>query len=188
MNSTDYAYISPQSTKQERSRLLTAGIVLALILGIAAVVINVVAWTRPEPPKKSTVPTTAAVPHPPVDSQAASRDLCSAIAPLMAENDAFANAYAHLGEPGTPARDAATPKFVIDTKDWISRIQPIVDENPDADPYLRRTLQRFIDDQHLIMLELRPGQLTSWWQALWSDSLGAYAGPLLHCKNLNVIW
>lgn len=31
------------------------------------------------------------------------------------ENDRFSNGYVDLGEPGTPARDAATPKYISDT-------------------------------------------------------------------------
>ncbi len=181
-------FVGRPPTGQGRSRPLTAAIASALLLGVVAVVINIIAWIHPAPPTNTAMPTTAVVPAPPVNSTDASRALCTAIAPLMAENDAFANTYARLGEAGTPARDAATPKFIADTKDWISRIQPIVDQHPEADPYLRRTLQRFIDDQNLIVLDLVPGQLTSWWKALWRDSLGSYAGPLLSCRNLDVKW
>lgn len=77
--------------------------------------------------------------------------LCSTVAPLMAENDATNNTYVKLGDAGTPARDAATPQFVRDTLDWVARTQPVLDQHPDVDPFLRRSMQRFIiDDLHLL--------------------------------------
>jgi hypothetical protein len=177
------------SAPHRRSPLLVAGIATALALGIAASVVNIIAWTRPVTAASvSTPPSTSASAAPPVDVGTDSRALCSAISTLMAENDKFSNTYAHLGDAGTPARDAATPQFIADTKNWITRIQPILDQHPNADPFLRRTLQRFIDDQNLIVLDLQPGPLNSYWKAMWSDSLGAYAGPLLFCKNLDVKW
>ena len=106
----------------------------------------------------------------------------------MAEDDQFSNAYARLGEAGTPARDAATPKFISDTQDWIRRIQPVLDQNPDADPYFRRSLQRYIDDQHLVVVDLPPGPLTAYTKTLFSDSVGAYSGPLHLCVGVGVEW
>jgi hypothetical protein len=106
----------------------------------------------------------------------------------MAENDKFSNAWVDLGEPGTPARDAATPKFISDTMEWISRAQPIVDQNPGADAFFRRSLQRFIDDQHLVVVDLTPGPLTSYAKVLFSDSVGAYSGPLHICDGFGIKW
>lgn len=106
----------------------------------------------------------------------------------MAENDQFSNAYVRLGDAGTPARDAATPKFITDTQDWIRRIQPVLDQNPNVDPFFQRSLQRYIDDQHLIVLDLTPGELTSYAKVLFSDSVGAYSGPLHLCDGLGVKW
>ncbi|PBA42258.1 hypothetical protein CKJ63_07385 [Mycobacterium avium] len=106
----------------------------------------------------------------------------------MAESDRFSNAWTDLGEPGTPARDTATPKFVSDTLNWIGRAQPILDQHPDVDPYFQRSLQRFIDDLHLLVVDLRPGPLTSYAKALYADGVGAYSGPLHICDGLGIKW
>jgi hypothetical protein len=106
----------------------------------------------------------------------------------MGENDRFSNAYVDLGEPGTPARDRATPKFISDTQDWISRAQPILDQHSDVEPFFGRSLQRFIDDRHLLVVDLTPGPLTSYAKALWADSVGAYSGPLHLCDGLGIKW
>ncbi|WP_431241084.1 hypothetical protein ACQ86B_28705 (plasmid) [Mycolicibacterium aichiense] len=106
----------------------------------------------------------------------------------MAENDQTNNTYAKTGDAGTPARDAATPKFISDTLDWIRKAQPILDQHPDVDPFFRRSLQRFIDDQHLIVIDLTPGPLAQYTKTLFSDSVGAYSGPLHICDGLGIKW
>lgn len=106
----------------------------------------------------------------------------------MSANDKFSNEYARLGDAGTDARDAATPKFISDTLSWIERVQPIVDQNPSADAFLRRTLQRYVDDQRLIAFDLTTGPLPGYMKSLFSDSVGAYAGPLHICDRLGVQW
>jgi len=106
----------------------------------------------------------------------------------MAENDATNNTYVGLGDAGTPARDAATPQFVRDTLDWVARTQPVLDQHSDIDPFLRRSMQRFIDDLHLLAVDLRPGPLTSYAKVLFSDSVGAYSGPLHTCGDLGIRW
>jgi hypothetical protein len=106
----------------------------------------------------------------------------------MAEINGISNTYLALGEAGTPARDSALPKFISDTQDWIGRVQPILDQHPDARPFFRRSLQRFIDDRNLLVLGLKPGPLSPEAYAMWSDSLGAYSGPLHVCDQLGVKW
>jgi hypothetical protein len=179
-----YAAAAPR-----RSKLLAAGVVLAILLATAALVIGIILLVRPAPTSlvASPAPATSS-PTGTDDTSAADRALCTAIAPLMAENDQFSNAYVRLGDAGTPTRDAATPKFITDTQDWIRRIQPILDQNSHVDPFLQRSLQRYIDDQHLIVVDLTPGQLTSYAKVLFSDSVGAYSGPLHICDGLGVKW
>jgi hypothetical protein len=182
----DWRYAPPAP---RRSKLLAAGVVLAILLAAGALVIGIVLLVRPAPappaapPQPATSNATATG-----DTTAADRALCTAIAPLMGESDRLSNAYVDLGDAGTPARDAATPKFITDTQDWIRRIQPIVDANPDVDPFFQRSLQRFIDDQHLLVVDLTPGPLTSYAKTLWPDSIGAYSGPLHICDGLGVKW
>jgi hypothetical protein len=106
----------------------------------------------------------------------------------MAENDQFTNAYVDAGEPDTPARNAGTAKFVSDTLNWIGRAQTTLDQHPSVDPFFRRSMQRFIDDRHLLVVDLTPGPLTSYAKTLYADSVGAYSGPLHICDGLGIKW
>ena len=106
----------------------------------------------------------------------------------MAESDRVSNAYTGTGDMGTPARDAALPKYVSDTQDWARRTQAVLDANPDADPFFRRTLQRFIDDRKLFVANVRPGPGQDYDQSAWADSLTAYGGPLSICQGLGIKW
>jgi hypothetical protein len=180
----DPRYAAPPAPRR-RNGLLTVGVIVAILLATAAVVVGVVGLARPTPAPVAAAPTSASSPG---DTTAADRALCTAIAPLMAEHDQFSNTYVRLGDAGTPTRDAATPQFISDTEDWIGRIQPVLDQNPDVDPFFRRSLQRFIDDLHLVVVDLTPGPLTSYAKSLFSDSVGAYSGPLHLCDGLGVKW
>ena len=80
------------------------------------------------------------------------------------------------------------PKFASDTKDWIKRTQDALDSNPDASGFLRRSLQRYIDDFHLMAVGLRPGPAKAYTENLYSDSLAAYDGPIALCGDLGVKW
>lgn len=181
---------TPVSAQQGKPTAALATV--SVVLAAAALVVAVVSVTRvPTSAASQSVsssPTPSTDSPSPEDHSSADRALCTAIAPLMAENNRINNEYAHLGDAGTPARDAATPKFISDTQDWVARVQPVVDEHPGADPFFRRTLQRFIDDQTLIVADLQPGPLTSFAKSLWSDSTGAYSGPLHSCENLGIKW
>lgn len=170
---------------------MSAGIAITALISLAALAVGIVALvTRPTPAPAAAAGTAPTVPStaPGGDTSAADRALCTAIAPLMTENDQTNNAYVKSGDAGTPARDAATPKFISDTLNWIGRAQPILDQNPDVDPFFKRSLQRFIDDQHLIVVDLTPGPLTSYAKTLFSDSVGAYSGPLHICDGLGIKW
>ena len=182
----DWRYAAPAP---RRSRLLTAGVVVAILLATAALVIGIVLLVRPAPAQPAAIPTPATPSATaPGDTTEADRALCTAIAPLMGETDRITKAWVDLGEAGTPARDAATPKFITDTQDWIRRIQPVLDQHPDVDPYFQRSLQRFIDDQHLMVVDLVPGPLSSHAKALYDDGSGAYGGPLHVCYDLGIKW
>jgi hypothetical protein len=165
--------------------------VTTALMAVAALAVGIVALvTRPTPTSGTVAPHAApsASATAAGDTSAADRALCTAIAPLMGENDHFSNAYVDAGDPGTPARDAATPRFISDTLNWISRAQPVLDQHPDVDPYFQRSLQRFIDDRHLLVVDLTPGPLTSYAKALYADSVGAYSGPLHICDGLGIKW
>lgn len=163
------------------------GVVVAILIGLAALTVGIVALvTRPAPNVASPLPNEPAAA--PSDTTEADRALCSAIAPLMAENDQVSNAYIRLGEAGSPARDQALPQFVSDSEDWVTRMQGILDSHPKVDPYFGRTLQRFLDDRSLLVAGIEAGPLTSYARALWADSLGAYSGPLKVCHDLGITW
>ncbi len=65
---------------------------------------------------------------------------------------------------------------------------PFSTKHPDVDPFFKRSLQRYIDDQHLVVVDLSPGPLSSYAKVLFSDSVGAYSGPLHLCDGLGVKW
>jgi len=179
----------PQQPVPRRARFPWAALVAA-VLAAAALVVSVIALIRPTPaaiPASAPVTTTPA-PAQPQDTTTADRALCTAIAPLMTDINRVSNTYLGLGEAGTPARDSTLPKFISDTQDWIGRVQPILDQHPDARPFFRRSLQRFIDDRNLLVSDLKPGPLPPEAYALWSDSLGAYTGVLHICNQLGVKW
>jgi len=183
----EWQYAAPPAPRR-RNGLVAAGITVAILLATAALVVGVVGLARPTPAPVAAAPTSAPSTPTPGDTTAADRALCTAIAPLMGENDRFSNAYIRLGEAGSPARDQALPKFISDSQDWVKRVQPILDQHSDANPYLQRTLQRFLDDRSLLVSDMGPGPLTSYANALWADSLGAYSGPLHVCGGVGVTW
>lgn len=179
---------APQAPRQNH-KLLAAGVALAILLAAAALVVGIVLLLRPTPAPPAATPSPVTA-HAGTSGHTADADraLCTAIAPLMGETDRITKTWAGLGEAGTPARDAATPKFVTDTQDWVRRIQPVLDQHPDVDPFFKRSLQRFIDDQHLMVVDLAPGPLTSYAKALYNDGTGTYGGPLHLCDAVGVKW
>lgn len=159
---------------------------VALITAIAALVVGSAALaTRSAVAREAAQPSSTPAAS---DTTQADRALCTAIGPLLASENEINNGYVDMGDSGTPARDAATPKYITDTLDWIRQVQPILDQHQDADPFLRRSLQRFIDDKHLIVLDLEPGPLPLSLRTLFSDSVGAYSSPLHGCARLGVTW
>ncbi|MUL78749.1 hypothetical protein FZI94_22165 [Mycobacterium sp. CBMA226] len=114
--------------------------------------------------------------------------MCSALSPLFAENDKKSNAWLATGEPGTPARDAALPGYRAFIEDWAGRAQDVVNAHPDADPFLKRTTQRFIDDRVLMVRNMRAGPSTTYDDQAWADSMTAYEGPLTACDSLGIKW
>jgi hypothetical protein len=115
--------------------------------------------------------------------------LCEAIAPLIKESTASGKTFTSLGDPGSPDRDAATPAFVTNTTGWINRAQPVLDAHAVPPRYLTRSLQRYIDDMHMFVGSVRPGQGTAADKAAWEDSLVALSGPYEVCDGVGVpLW
>lgn len=174
-------------TQGRRSILTAVGFTLTLLIAIAALTMAVIAVNRLSPTPAASKPATT-VPTAATDTADADRALCSAIAPLMAEDDRRSNAFIATGAAGSPERDQAQSKFRSDTEDWAERIQPQLDAHIDASPFFKRTLQRFIDDRLLLVRNMRPGPLKEYDSEIWSDSLSAYGGPLSVCQELGIKW
>jgi hypothetical protein len=166
-----------------RRGLLGTGVVLAILLATAALVVAVVSIAG-QPAQGSD----AVTPANPQAATAADRALCQAIAPLMKENDDRSNAFLATGQPGAPERDTALPKFVSDTQDWARRTQQTLDAHANPLRFMTRTLQRYIDDMQLFVSSVRPGPGTQYDEAAWTDSIVAYGGPLATCQALGVGW
>jgi hypothetical protein len=174
------------------ARSRSSGIAIALatvavVLAAAALIVSVVRGGQSPAPatptaQPSTSPTAAS------DTSAADKALCESIAPLMTESDRTSNEYTNTGDAGTPARDAALPKFIADTEAWIPRIQTVLDAHPDVRPLFKRSLQRYIDDRQLLVWNVEPGPSRSYDESTWADSLAAYGGPLRICHDLGVHW
>ena len=176
--------VSPATAPpQRRGGLLTTGIAgLALAMATGALVVGGIALTRHSAPTATSTSSSA------TDTSAADKALCEAVAPILAESDKLSNTYTKLGDAGSAPRDAATPKFITDTKDWTQRAQDALDANPDAAQLLRRTLQRYIEDRQILIAGLEPGPLPPYQETIWSDSMAAYNGPISICAKLGVKW
>jgi hypothetical protein len=174
-----------------RNRGMGTAVAGAIMLAVAALVIGIIDLTHSSTPTATTgsSATASAAPHAATDPTDANRALCTAIAPLMTESNRVAKAYSGLGPAGTPSWTSGVATFISDTKDWVGRIQPVVDSHPDADPFFRRSLQRFIDDRRFLILDLQaPGPYPAYDDTIWNDSLAAGSGPLNTCWDLGVKW
>jgi hypothetical protein len=172
--------LSFRSRERRRPSPKAVGLVVATVLALAALVIAL-AWPDSKP-----APT--AGPASPQSTTAVDKSLCQAIGPLMKENDDRSNAFLASGQPGTPQRDAALPKFVSDTQDWARRTQQVLDANANPPRFTTRALQRYIDDMQLFVASVRPGPGTQYDEAAWTDSIVAYGGPLTACQQLGIGW
>lgn len=165
-------------------------LVAAVVAG-AALLVAVIGLVRPSSssgPVSTPAPISSAAPTPSADTSNADRTLCTAIAPLLAEDDQMTNAWTGSGPTGTPARDGALSKYQSDTEDWAGRIQPVLDSHKDANAFLVRTLQRFIDDRILMARNMKPGPSQPYDDEAYADSMTAYGGPLFVCWKLGVKW
>ncbi|MBE5477885.1 hypothetical protein E3G68_005239 [Mycobacteroides abscessus] len=179
----------PPPPARRGGTLLAAGVVIAIVLAAASLVVSILILNKPAPATSSApAPSTSLATPESGKTKDADLALCTAVAPLMAESDRITKSFVGAGPDGSPERSAATPQFITDTEDWIQRVQPLLDRHPDVDPYFRRSLQRFIDDRHLLVVDLTPGPLNSYAKALYADSVGAYSGPLHLCYDLGIKW
>lgn len=164
-----------------RNTRMALAVALVGLLAAAALVVGIVDLTRAP---TSTTPAAAS----PTDTTAANRALCTAIAPLMSESDRVAKTWTSLGPPGSPQASAGVQAFIGGTKDWLARVQPVIDSHPDADPFFRRSLQDFVDSNKFVVLDLEAGPWQPYDQTVWNSALGSYNGPLSVCWGLGVRW
>lgn len=179
----------PTPPQARRGKALPIAVGTAILLSTAALVVGVVALTRPTiaPPKTPVVTTQA---HS-SGSVEANRAFCNDIAPLMAESDKTAQAFNHNGKANSPEWKAGVPAFIADTKSWVGRMQTVIDSHGDADSFLLRSMQRFVDDRRYLVADLEAGNGAEWLnydQTSWNDSLAAGSGPLTTCFDLGVKW
>lgn len=164
---------------------------ITAVLAAVALVVAIIALTQSDMAANSKLPASpspSTTPSSSTDYTAGNRALCTAIAPLMTENNQAAKAFSSLGPAGSPERDAGKDKFISVTKDWVGRIQPVIDSHLNVDPYFHRSLQRFVDDQRFLIADLEAGPWQPYDQTIWNDSLAADSGPLSICWDLGVKW
>ena len=181
----------PPSPPQRRGAFSAVGLPSAILLAIAALIVGIVGLNRTAGTTSSTSQTSSATsssPSPTSDTTAADRKLCEAVGPLLHESDETGRAFVNLGHTGTPARDAGIANYQSSVSDWVKRIQPVLDSHPDADSFLRRTLQRMIDDIRLYASNIRPGTAVDADAAAWNDATVAYGGPIEVCRQVGVQW
>jgi hypothetical protein len=174
----------------KRDKGLAAAVGSAIVLAAAALVVGIIALVRPAPsaPSPSAAPASSSA-HP-AGTTEANRAFCTDIAPLMGESDKTAQAFNH-NDKNSPEWKAGAQTFVTDTKAWVGRMQPVIDSHGDADPYLLRSMQRFVDDRRDLVADLEAGNGAEWLpydQTSWNDSLSAGSGPLSACWDLGVKW
>ena len=170
-----------------RTALAAAGIILAVVLAASALV---VALTTRSSSSNTAAPSAGnpAASSNPASTEQADRALCTAIAPLMVEQNKVSNDWFRLGEPGSTARDAGLPKFIDDTENWVGRAEAVLAEHPGVQPRLERTMNRYVDDLWLFVNNIAPGPSEDYDKAAWIDSMIAYGGPQTICDVLGAGW
>jgi hypothetical protein len=162
-------------------------VVLAVMLGVAALVLSIIGVTRsPDLPPPPPAPEAA---NQQLFVDDADKALCEAIGPLMKESDESKQFYQASGLPGSPERAAVIPKFKTDTLDWAGRVQQVLNEHSEPPRYLTRTLQEYIDGMLLYTENIYADrQPDSFDKATWDSAVVAYGGPLGTCQKLGALW
>lgn len=155
-------------------------------IAVASLALSIVELTKPRAPVAHTAVNLRG--PEPTATAAATHDLCTVIGPLQAESDHIANRWMALGPVGTPARDGGTLTFISGIEGSIARVQQALDAHPGADGFLRRSLQRGLDDEHMIAADLGSGPFESYDQNAWLDRQASNAGVLSECAKVGVRW
>lgn len=179
----------PPAPTAPRRRGWIAALSVAIVLSCAALGVGLTALLRP-----TTAPALPAEKPSPTSRSAntaeVNRAYCNDIAPLMAESDKTAQAFSRLDRKA-PDWKAGAQTFMDATNPWLDRMQPVIDSHGDADPYLQRSMQRFVDDTRYLLADLAAGDGPEWLpydQTIWNDGLGALSGVAHVCYTLGVKW
>jgi len=181
-------YGGPPLPPRRGAKLAGVGIVVAVVLSAAALVVGIVALVRQPGPSLTATPTPAPATTPAGDTSAADKALCEEVGPLLRQMVDDGKNFVALGDPGTPARDAGIPGYRETVGDWVSRIQPILDAKANPPRYLTRTLQSMIDFKRLYANNIRPGPELAADAEAWNSAAIAYGGPWEICHALDVTW
>jgi hypothetical protein len=174
-------------TKRARSGLLVSAVALAVLLGVAALVLSIIAAGRgpepsPPPPAHQAEPEELFVDD-------ADKPLCEAIGPLMREQSDRTRNFQNKGDAASPERLGAIPQYKADTLDWAIRIQPLLNQHAEPPRYLTRTLQRYIDGMLLYSENMYPERgPDSFDNTTYESAIVDYGGPLGTCYKVGVKW
>jgi hypothetical protein len=184
-------WMPPQQPAAGRPRFSWTALGTA-VLAAAALVVAIIALAQSRTTTASLPPpapvTPSASPASGNDYTSANRALCTAIGPVISEDDQVARTLSDLGPAGSAGWNSGVSKFINDTKGWLGRVQPVIDSHPNVEPFLHRSLQRFVDDQRNLVADLEAGPWQRNDQTLWDDSSSVSAGPQAICWDLGVKW
>lgn len=170
-----------------RSGLLTSGVALAVLLGVAALVLSIIATVRG--PESAPPPLTPQAAPQEIFVDDADKALCEVVGPLMREETDRTTAFLNSGEPDSPARKAAIPKFQSETLDWAKRIEAILNDHANPPRYLTRTLQQYIDGMLLYTENLHDDREPDPFDnTTYESAVVALGGPLATCYKVGAGW
>ncbi len=179
---------TPATPKRGRTGLLASGVALAVLLGVAALVLSIIGLTRhPESPAPPP-PTPQAAPEE-LFVDDADKALCEAVGDLMREETDRTTAFFGSGEPDSPARKAAIPEFQSKTLDWADRAQAVLNDHANPPRYLTRTLGQYIDGMLLYTENLHEDRAPDPFDnTTYESAVVALGGPLATCYKVGAGW
>jgi hypothetical protein len=182
-----YAARGPNPSRPRKGTgLLGAGVALGVLLGVAALALSIITAVRGP---KAPPPDTPQTEQHEIFVDDADKALCEDIGPLMREETTRTTAYIQSGDPDSPARMAAIPKFKADTLDWANRIQPLLNDHTDPPRYLTRTLQQYIDGMLLYTENLHGDRAPDAFDnTTYESAVVALGGPLATCYKVGAGW
>lgn len=181
-------YGGPPLPPRRGGKLSSIGIVVAVVLSAAALVVGIVALVRQPGPSLTATPTPAPVTSPAGDTSAADKALCEKVGPLLREALDNGRRFVALGDPGTPARDAGITAYRDEVEGWARRVQDVMDADAAPQRFLTRTLQSFVDLSRLYAGNVRPGPEKPTDAEAWDAGTIALGGPWETCRALGVTW